>query len=106
MLTKSKIQLIQENEERVASFGEAINNLMDKYMIEDNIFAFEGLQLMEVTKGYFEVKSEYNTLKEALQEIKADSSLCIRVKENNKFFTGHRRQYLSECKGGQILKII
>lgn len=106
MLTKSKIQLIQENEERVTSFREAINNLMDKYMIEDNIFAFEGLQLMEVTKGYFEVKNEYNTLKEALQEIKADSRLCIRVKENNKFFTGYMRQYLSECKGEQILKII
>ena len=51
MQLKSKIQLIQERLMRKNSFIEGLNNIMEKYNIEDSVFSYGNGRLMEVCKG-------------------------------------------------------
>ena len=98
MYTKSKIQMIKENQEYVSNFIESLNNIMNKYLIEDSVFSFNGVQLFEVTKGYFETIKEYTTLKEALYSCNNFNNIGIRITNNSKFTVGYIRNTISECK--------
>lgn len=100
MYTKSKIQMIKENQEYISNFIESLNNIMNKYLIEDSIFSFNGNQLFEVTKGYFETIKEYSTLKEALYSCDNFNNLGIRIVNNDKFMVGYIRRTISECNEG------
>jgi hypothetical protein len=40
MLTKSKIQLLKERYEIANNYREGLENLMDKYIIEDSVFIY------------------------------------------------------------------
>ena len=96
MQTKSNIQLIKELITIKESAKNSLNNLMDKYTIEDSVFAFKNGIMYECTEGYFEVVSEYNTIDEAVKyaDIKSQS---IRVINNTTFQVCNVRTILSEC---------
>lgn len=105
MFTKSKIQQITEALEYKNSFKEGLNQLMEKYNIEDSIFVFMNGQAKEVTKGYFTIQGEYDSLKEAISNCDLISN-GIRIMENNKFQVGYICGLLSACpKDGKILDI-
>lgn len=86
MLTKSKIQLIKENLEYKNNIKIAIENLLEKFQINDNIFIWnnEKNQLVEVVKGYFVIEKESDNL----NDVMADNCKAIRV-INNKFQSGN-----------------
>lgn len=107
MWTKSKIQLIKESYEALSNCKNYINDLMDKYIIEDNIFMYSNGKLVEATKGYFEKISEFDNLDEALNinNFQFDK-MGVRIIENKKFEIGYLRNLLSECdKNSQIYDI-
>ena len=95
MQTKSNIQLIQEALKVKENFKASIENLMDKYLIEDSVFVWKG-SLYESTKGYFEVDGEYESLNEAIKVWNPMQS--IRVIGNKKFQLGSVKKYITECK--------
>ena len=102
MWTRSKIQMIKENLNYKDNFRNAINSLMEKYTIEDSIFAYKN-ELFEVTRGYFDHVNNYNSLNEAINNI--GDGMVIRVKNNQEFEIGYLRTYLNECKSDRILDI-
>lgn len=105
MFTKSKIQQITETLECKNSFKEGLNQLMEKYNIEDSIFVFVNGQAKEVTKGYFTIKEEYDNLKDAVSNCDITSN-GIRIMENSKFQIGCIYGLLSACpKDDKILDI-
>lgn len=96
MQLKSKIQQIQEQIAQKHRFVEGLENIMDKYTIEDSVFLFNG-KVMEVCKGYFEVISEHNTLTDAIKNTDIKEN-AIRVINNEKFQIGKIHQHISDCK--------
>lgn len=84
--------------EYLSNFHTALNEMMDKYMIEDSIFVFNQ-QLMEATKGYFVKIAEYGSLDEALSSIKYEDAnkVGVRVVENKTFQIGFVKKSLYEC---------
>jgi hypothetical protein len=98
MWTKSKIQMINEMISLQNNYKEGLENLMEKYTIEDNIFLFKNGQIMEATKGYFVKKGEYSTLKEALENCNYSfDKVGIRIINNTTFEVGDIKSKLSEC---------
>lgn len=95
MQLKSKIQLIQEKIAQKHAFFEGLNNIMNKYTIEDGVFAFNG-NVKEVCTGYFEVENEYNSLMSAINETDIQTQ-GIRVINNEKFQVGNIKKNISEC---------
>ena len=95
MQTKSNIQLIQEALKVKENFKASVENLMDKYLIEDSVFVWKG-SLYESTKGYFEVEGEYESLNEAIKVWNPMQS--IRVIGNKKFQIGEIKTFIAECK--------
>lgn len=91
MNTKSQIQLIRENLEMKSNFKNAIENILEKYNIKDNIFTWNGW-LTEPTRGYFVVNEEVEDLNEAIS--KGDA---IRIIENNKFQAGIIYFNINDC---------
>ena len=96
MQTKSKIQLIIENNRVKESYGEGIMNLLNKYTIKDNIFVCENGIVKEFVNGYFEIHNEYNNITEALRNCDINRE-SIRIINNEKFQTGSTYKTLSEC---------
>lgn len=96
MQTKSNIQLIKEAINLRNSFKDSLNNLMDKYNIEDSVFTFNNGLMYECTNGYFEVVNEYDNITEAVcnTDIKTQA---IRVINNTSFQVGIVHSILSEC---------
>lgn len=107
MLTKSKIQLVRESLELANNYKESLNNLIDKYMIEDNIFIYKNNQLFEVTEGYFEIINTFDNIHDAVKECLLDNTMKgIRVIKNSTFEVGYIKRLLSECgKDSKILDI-
>ena len=102
MQLKSKIQQIQEQIAKKHQFVEGLEYIMDKYVIKDSVFVFNG-RVTEACNGYFEVESEYETLMEAMKN--ADTSKGIRIINNEKFQVGSVRQFISECGEGQVFDL-
>ena len=98
MQTKSNIQLIREACEYASNYKEGLNNLMNKFTIEDSIFVYKNGQLYEATQGYFELVSEHNNLDEAVKACwgKFDTT-GIRIVNNEKFAVGNIHKFLNEC---------
>lgn len=107
MQTKSTIQLIKESCEKYSAYNDSLNDLMNRYMIEDSIFVFKNNQIFEVTKGYFEKINSFNSLTEALSACKYNfEHIGIRIVENKTFEIGHIRKTISECsEGSSVLDI-
>lgn len=96
MQTKSNIQLIKEAINLRNSFKDSLNNLMDKYNIEDSVFTFNNGLMYECTNGYFEVVNEYDNITEAVCNIDIKTQ-AIRVINNTSFQVGIVHSILSEC---------
>jgi hypothetical protein len=98
MWTKSKIQLIQERYTLLNNYKEGLENLLEKYNIEDNIFTFKNGQIFEASKGYFVKKGEYKSLTEALNNCNYSfDNVGIRIINNDIFELGEIKYNLSEC---------
>lgn len=96
MLTKSKIQLLKEHYEIANNYREGLENLMNKYIIEDSVFTWNN-GLVECTEGYFEVIGEYKNLNEAIKEVSSKSYTGIRILNNTDFQVGMIHTKISEC---------
>ncbi len=100
MLTKSKIQLIKEQLEVSNDYREGLENLMDKYMIEDSTFVYKNGMVYEATSGYFVEKSVHTSLQDAVRVCNVNT--CgIRIIENKEFIVGELKKTLSECSNDQ-----
>ena len=94
MYTKSIIQQTVEALQTKGMFKDRLDNLMNKYIIEDSVFLFKNNNLHEVVEGYFEVEKEFDNLTDAIREC---NSMCIRVINNTTFMVGNLRKTISEC---------
>ena len=104
MWTKSMIQMIRESCEVMSDYHKQLNDLMEKYNIEDNIFIYRNGVINEVRKGYFEVYNTYNTLNEALKGCNGQfNSMGIRISDNQSFQVGYVREFLSECSEDSVV---
>lgn len=98
MLTKSKIQLIREALEIANDYREGLENLMEKYTIEDSVFVYVGGMVHEATQGYFVEKSKHTTLLEAIRGCNGNFGGCgIRVINNKEFVVGEIKRNLVDC---------
>lgn len=98
MLTKSKIQMIKESYAWANDYKDGLSNLMEKYDIKDNIFAYRNGQLFEATKGYFIKSNQYTDLMEAVMKCLEFKHTCaIRIINNSTYEVGEIKQLLSEC---------
>lgn len=104
MNTKSKIQLISEEFELKNMFSENLQDMMEKYIIEDSVFVFNEGQLKEVVKGYFVIDKDVLNIREAVRSINMNNG-AVRIK-NNKLQVGAVYKTLSECpRDKQIMDI-
>lgn len=84
--TKSKIQLIKEQMIIKEMFKNNLLDLMEKYILEDNIFHNNRGNIEENIKGYFAINEEFDNIVDAINSLKDNQS--VRIIENNKFQTG------------------
>jgi hypothetical protein len=88
--------MIRESIEAMTQYKESMQDLLNKYNIEDSVFAYVNGQVYEVTKGYFEVISEHDSLTGAINNSNLNTG--IRVINNQKFEVGRICQALRECQ--------
>lgn len=100
MQTKSNIQLVKEALQYKESFKECLSDLVNKYMVENSTFSFNG-SLKEEVNGYFVVENEYNTLDEAMSNFTPGQ--LVRVVENKKFQIGTVSEKLSNTSNEKIV---
>lgn len=96
MYTKSIIQQTIEKLHEKDSFRIAIENLMEKYNIEDSVFIFKNGDMREVVEGYFVTDSDYTDLSEAISNCDP-KTMAIRV-IGEKFQVGTVHSQLFECE--------
>lgn len=98
MQTKSNIQLIGEICQMANNYKDSIDNLMEKYTIEDSIFVYRDNELFEAVKGYFIPVKQYDNLADAVRECWGNfHCMGIRVENNEKFTAGRIKNLISEC---------
>lgn len=105
MYTKSLIQQYREILNIKESIIDKLNDLMDSYMVEDNIFNIKEMTPHEVESGYFVPYETYNSISEAINhmDIVKDS---VRIQNNESFTIGRVFDNLSECSNAyQIFNI-
>lgn len=95
MYTKSIIQQTVETMRAKDNFRTAIEQLMEKYNIEDSVFVLKNGFMHEVVEGYFVTENEYTDLSEAMSSCDINT-MGIRV-IGNTFQTGKIYNRLSEC---------
>lgn len=95
MYTKSIIQQRVESLRAKDNFRVAIEQLMEKYNVEDSVFVMNNGYLQEVVEGYFVVEQEFDVLAEAVSACDM-SVMGIRVM-GNKYQTGSIHNRISEC---------
>ena len=100
MYTKSVIQQIVENCKVKDNFRAAINNLMEKYNIEDSVFVLKNGFLHEAVGGYFVVENTYDSIDKAVSDCNVNN-MGIRIMNNKIFQTGKVSRNLSECEEGK-----
>lgn len=96
MYTKSIIQQTIETLKIKENFKISIENLMEKYNIEDSVFIFKNGSLYEATEGYFNVDYVYDSLDKAFTDSKT-ADFAVRIMNNSVFQTGKLYKTLSEC---------
>ena len=101
MYTKSKIQQTLELIEMKQNFKEAVNNILEKYQVEDSIFTWNKW-LNEATRGYFVVEGEFDNLNDAISK----GGMTIRVINNEKFQTGTIYNQPNLCPEGKEVVFI
>lgn len=95
MYTKSIIQQRIEAFQIKNDFRLALENLMNKYTIDDSVFVYNN-GLKEIVEGYFIENGEYTDLATAISECDVNT-MGIRVVEN-KFYIGSIHNKISECE--------
>lgn len=96
MYTKSLIQQHREILNIKESITDKLSNLMDNYIVKDNIFMIKNLTPIEVERGYFVPHNTYDTISEAIKNMDIVRD-CIRIQENKTFTVGRTYKTLSEC---------
>jgi len=96
MYTKSLIQQHREILNIKESVTDKLSDLIDNYMVKDNIFMIENLIPVEVETGYFVPHSTYDTISEAIKNMDIVRD-CVRIQENKTFTIGRTYKTLSEC---------
>ena len=95
MYTKSIIQQTVEAMRAKDNFRAAIEQLMEKYTIEDSVFVLKNGFLHEAVNGYFTTEQEFDSLDEAVSACDINT-MGVRVIKNH-FQTGKICNKLSEC---------
>jgi hypothetical protein len=95
MYTKSIIQQTVETIRAKENFRSAIEQLLEKYNIEDSVFVLKNGFMHEVVEGYFVTENEYESLDEAMSNCDINT-MGIRI-IGNIFQTGKLYNRLSEC---------
>lgn len=95
MFTKSIIQQTVESLHAKDNFRVAIEQLMEKYNIEDSVFVFKNGYLHEAVTGYFAMVNEFNNLSDAISA--CNGNMAVRVMENKLFQVGTLHNTISEC---------
>lgn len=95
MYTKSIIQQAVETMRAKDNFRTAIEQLMEKYNIEDSVFVLKNGFMHEVVEGYFVTENEYTNLAEAMSNCDINT-MGIRI-IGESFQTGRIYSRLSEC---------
>ena len=99
--------MIRESFESLNDFRIGLENLMEKYNIQDSIFGYSNNGVYEVSNGYFEILQEYDNLEDAIRECyNSLDKKAIRIVNNNKFEVGEIHMLRSECGEGKVLNIL
>lgn len=96
MYTKSLIQQYREILNIKESVTDKLSDLMDNYIVKDNIFMIKNLIPVEIEGGYFVPHSTYDTISEAVKNMDIVRD-CVRIQENKTFTIGRTYKTLSEC---------
>jgi cell division GTPase FtsZ len=96
MYTKSIIQQKIEMINVKNDFKSSIQNIMDNYNIEDNVFVYTRTGILEAVEGYFVIESEFTDLSKAISACNINE-MGIRVINNNQFQVGKIYKYITEC---------
>lgn len=104
MWQKSAIQQIMEFNTALGSFKKNINDILESYSVNGNVFAYQNNKLTDVESGYFVIESIHDNLQDAIREIN-NFSKCIRIVENNEFQVGHVVQLSSEIGDNKAIDI-
>lgn len=98
MLTKSKIQLLKESLAKASDYKDGLENLMEKYTIEDSVFVYINGVVHEATQGYFVEKTKHDSLLEAIRGCNGEfGRYGIRIINNKEFVVGEIKRNLVEC---------
>lgn len=104
MLTKSRIQLIKESLVAANDYREGLENLTNKYIIEDSVFVYMGGMIHEATQGYFVEKSKHDSILEAIRHCNGHfDNYGIRIINNEEFIVGEIKRNLVECDKDAIV---
>lgn len=96
MYTKSLIQQHLERIELLESFKKDINELMDKYIIENSVFGMNHSgRAKEMVTGYFVIDESYDSLSDCMKGLK--NNQYIQITNNDKFSTGNIEYNLFNC---------
>jgi hypothetical protein len=96
MYTKSLIQQHLERINLLETFKQDVNELMDKYIIENSVFGmnYNG-RAKEMVAGYFVIDESYDSLNDCMKGLK--NNQYIQIVNNNEFITGNIEYNLFNC---------
>lgn len=99
MYTKSIIQQKAEIINAKNNFKQSLEQLMEKFNIEDSVFVYAGnvTGMKEIVEGYFVIDAEYDNINEAMSECDINT-MGIRIIENDKFQVGKIHTLITECE--------
>lgn len=101
MYTKSIIQQTIEKLHAKDNFRVALEQLMEKYNIEDSVFVMKNGVLHEAVDGYFTIENNYETLNEAISNC---DITCMGIRILGGIFqTGKIHSRISECENGKMI---
>lgn len=95
MNTKSKIQLVIEEDNIKSNFKRSLEHLTESYTIKGNVFTVDGWNPVELSNGYFVEEKEFDNLNDCINEMKTGQAISI---QENKFVLGNIKKHLSECE--------
>lgn len=96
MNTKSKIQLLIEEDNIKSNFKRSLEKIVENYTVKGNVFAIDNRKLpVEVSNGYFVEEKEFDNLSKCINEMSISQAVSIR---EDKFILGTVKQHLNECE--------
>ena len=81
------IDMAVEEMQKASLFKTSLENILENYTIQDNVFIYNDGKAEEATSGYFANMNEYDTLTEALKHYNINTD-GIRIINNRKFQVG------------------